>query len=109
MEPTTFSALKAMQRLGYVVRRRVGKDRKKLFVFLTPKGRALKSRLVPLAEEVNNIALRGVKAADVAATRALLLAMIENLAHDDDVLDRRMPSTRELARLTGPRRGRKIA
>src|SRR6187401_2347818 len=46
MEPTTFSALKAMERLGYVVRRQVGKDRKKVFVFLTPKGRALKSRLV---------------------------------------------------------------
>jgi DNA-binding MarR family transcriptional regulator len=109
MEPTTFSALRAMERLGYVVRRQVGKDRKKVFVFLTPKGRALKSRLVPLAEEVNNIALRGVKAAEVAATRAVLLAMIENLARDDGVLDRRMPSTRELARLTGPRRGRKTA
>ena len=108
-EPTTFSALKAMERLGYVVRRQVGKDRKKVFVFLTPKGRALKSRLVPLAEEVNKIALRGLKAADVAATRATLLAMIENLARDDGVLDRRMPSTRELARLTGPRRGRKTA
>src|SRR6478672_7144651 len=33
MEPTTFSALKAMERLGYVVRRQVGTDRKKVFIF----------------------------------------------------------------------------
>ena len=29
MEPTTFSALKAMERLGYVVRRKRGGDRKR--------------------------------------------------------------------------------
>ena len=97
MEPTTFSALKAMERLSLVTRRRVGNDRKKVYVFLTPKGRQLKSRLVPLAEDVNAIAMRGVKAADIAVTRAVLLALIENLARDEQ--DKRMPSTRELARL----------
>jgi MarR family transcriptional regulator, organic hydroperoxide resistance regulator len=97
MEPTTFSALKAMERLGLVTRRRIGDDRKKVFVFLSPKGRLLKTRLVPLAEEVNAIAIRGVKAADIAVTRAVLLALIENLARDEQ--DKRMPSTRELARL----------
>jgi MarR family transcriptional regulator, organic hydroperoxide resistance regulator len=99
MEPTTFSALKAMERLGYVVRRRRGGDRKKVYVFLTPKGRALRDKLVPLAEEVNRIAVRGVPAAEIATTRALLLAIIENLARDEQGADRRMPSTRELARL----------
>ena len=97
MEPTTFSALKAMERLGLVTRRRVGDDKKKVYVFLTPKGRQLKTRLVPLAEEVNAIAMRGVKAADLAVTRAALLALIENLAWDEQ--DKRMPSTRELAQL----------
>src|SRR5579884_994974 len=48
MEPTTFSAVKAMERFGYVTRRQVGKDRKKVYVFLTPKGRALKHKLVPI-------------------------------------------------------------
>src|SRR3979490_2957612 len=74
MEPTTFSALQAMQRLSLVTRRRVGDDRKKVYVFLTPKGRLLKRRLVPLAEDVNTIAMRGVKAADIAMTRTVLLA-----------------------------------
>ncbi len=113
MEPTTFAALKAMERLGYVTRRQVGRDRKKVYVFLTPKGRLLKSRLVPLAEEVNAIALRGVVAADIAVTRAMLLAIIENLAGDEQgAPEKRMPSTRALARLPSrqaPRRTRKRA
>jgi DNA-binding MarR family transcriptional regulator len=95
MEPTTFAALKAMERLGYITRRQVGGDRKKVYVFLTPKGRLLKSRLVPLAEDVNGIAVRGVRAADIATVRAVLLAIIENLARDEQ--DKRMPSTRALA------------
>lgn len=102
MEPTTYSALKAMERLGYVVRRPSPNSRKEIHVFLTPKGRALKSKLVPLAEEVNEVALRGAAAADVAATRRLLLAVIANLATDEmkpaSAL-RRIPSTRELSRL----------
>jgi len=83
MEPTTFAALKAMQRRGYIERRHVGGNRRKLHVFLTSKGRALKGRLVPLAEEVNRIALHGLERADVAATRRSLLAMLENLARDE--------------------------
>jgi len=104
MEPTTFSALKAMQRLGYVTRRKSDTDRKKVHIYLTPKGRALRDTLVPLAEEVNAIALRGVKAADVAATRALLLAVIENMAKDEAARDMRMPSTRALAGLRARKR-----
>jgi DNA-binding MarR family transcriptional regulator len=98
MEPTTFSALKAMERLGYIARRQRDGDRKKVFVFLTPKGRALRRRLVPLAEEVNSIAIRGVPRADIAATRKALLAVIENLAADENGVDKRMPSTRQVAR-----------
>jgi len=100
MEPTTFSALKAMEKLGYIVRRQRPDNRKNVHVFLTPKGRALKAKLVPLAEEVNEIAVRGISAADVAATRRALLAMIENLARDDvesASRKQRVPPTRELA------------
>jgi DNA-binding MarR family transcriptional regulator len=104
MEPTTFAAVKAMERLGYVVRRQRGDDRKKVYVFLTPKGRALKRQLVPLAEEVNAIAVRGVRKADIAATRAVLLAIIENLSLDE--AGKQMPSTRALARI-GAKRARK--
>ena len=110
MEPTTFTALKAMERLGYTARRQVGGDRKKVYVFLTPKGRALKRELVPLAEQVNAVAARGVRKADIAVARAALLAIIENLAREEAAQDKRMPSTRALARFgTKPKRPRKRA
>ena len=108
MEPTTFSALKAMERLGYIKRRQVGNDRKKVYVFLSAKGRALKRALVPLAEQVNAIAAKGVRSTDIATTRAVLLAIIENLAREEIGQGKRMPSTRALARL-GTRRKRKRA
>ena len=110
MEPTTFSALGAMQRLGYVSRRRLRGDRKKIYVFLTAKGRHLKRRLVPLAEDVNRVAVRGVRSADIARTRAALLALIENLAAEEQSVGKRLPSTRALPRRVGassPRRKRR--
>lgn len=83
MEPTTFTALKAMEKLGYIRRKQVPGNRKNVYVFLTPKGRALKTRLVPVAEEVNRIAVSGLKREDIARTRANLLTIIENLARDE--------------------------
>ena len=102
MEPTTFSALKAMEKLGYVTRRRISGDRKKIYVHLTPLGHALKERLVPLAEEVNEVALNGIAASDLATTRGTLLTMIKNLVEDEAraaKADRRVPSTRAVSRL----------
>jgi len=109
MEPTTFSALNAMEKLGYVVRRPSPTSRKEVHVYLTPKGRALKTKLVPLAEEVNEVALRHVDPGDIAATRRTLLALIANLAADEAQslsLRRRIPSTRELSRLLNGSRPR---
>jgi len=82
-EPTTLSALIAMERAGYLTRRKMPDNRKNVHVFLTPKGRALRAVLVPLAEEVNRIAIERVAAGYIATTRKTLLAMIENLAADE--------------------------
>lgn len=112
MEPTTFSALKAMERFGMVTRRQMPGNKKKVFVYLTPKGRLLKSKLVPLAEEVNAIAVRNVKVADIAITRQTLLAILENLARDEldaAPAERRIPSTREWGkRLAAPAKGKRM-
>jgi MarR family transcriptional regulator, organic hydroperoxide resistance regulator len=83
MEPTTFTALQAMEKLGYITRQKMPDNRKQVRIFLTPKGTALRSVLVPVAEEVNRIALAGIPTDDTAVTRRTLLAMIENLAHAD--------------------------
>jgi DNA-binding MarR family transcriptional regulator len=83
MEPTTFSALIAMEKLGYIERRKLPHSRKNVYVYLTDAGRALKKKLVPFAEEVNQIAVQGIDPADVATTRRTLLLMIENIARDE--------------------------
>ena len=83
MEPTTFAALKAMEARGYIARRKLAGNRRKVHIFLTAKGKALKRALVPLAEEVNRVAVRGVRAADRTATRRTLLSVLENLARDE--------------------------
>lgn len=83
MEPTTFSALQGMERAGYIERRHLPNNRKNVHVFLTPRGRALKAKLVPLAEEVNRVAVGGLPAGEIALLRRVLLALIENLARDE--------------------------
>jgi DNA-binding MarR family transcriptional regulator len=83
MEPTTFSALKALEKLGYVLRKQNPGDRKKVFIHLTTSGRALKAKLIPLALDVNRVAVASTAARDIAITRKTLLRMIENLAADE--------------------------
>jgi DNA-binding MarR family transcriptional regulator len=104
-EPTTAAALRALEKLGCVVRRKKADNRKNSYVFLTAKGMALKAKLVPLAEAVNEIAVRGVAAEHIAITRQTLLAMIENLARDEAAAaaGRRLLSTRELGRVLAGR------
>lgn len=82
MEPTTFTALRAMEALGYVSLEQRADNRKNIYVFLTPLGQSLRKTLVPLAEEVNVIALDKVSAEDVAAGRRMLLSIVDNLAQD---------------------------
>lgn len=82
-EPTTFSALKTMETLGYLTRQKLPDNRKQVRIFLTPKGTSLRTVLVPAAVDVNRVALAGISPDDIAATRRTLLAMIENLANDE--------------------------
>jgi DNA-binding MarR family transcriptional regulator len=81
-EASAFLALQQMERLGYVVRRKLPDSNKLVRVFLTPRGAALRTASVAAAEEVNRIALEGVPAADVAAARRALIAVVENLERD---------------------------
>ena len=81
-EPTTFIALRAMESQRYVTLQQQPDNRKNVYVFLTPAGKRLRKRLVPLAQEVNAVALAGVEESDVAAARRALLIMIGNLARD---------------------------
>lgn len=83
MEPTTFAAMKNMEALGYIERRQMPENKKNMYVFLTPAGRALKKKLIPMAEETNQVSIQGIPAADVQTTRRVLLAILNNLAQDE--------------------------
>ena len=103
-EPTTFTAVKALETLGYVERMNLPGNDRKVHVYLTKLGKQMQRKLVPLAEEVNEISVRGIPAEDVETTRRVLLAITAALAEDEAAAEgtkRRVPSTRELGhRLT---------
>ena len=102
MEPSTFAAIKAMEELGYVTRSQVPENRKNVYVHLTPKGRTLRRKLEPLAEEVNAIAVRGASAEDRAATRRTLRLIIENLGRSASPKPARPSRVRRATRRASP-------
>ncbi|RZJ09188.1 MAG: MarR family transcriptional regulator, partial [Haliea sp.] len=101
MEPTTFSAMKTMESLGWIERRQLPTNKKNIYVYLSDKGRALKEALVPLAEATNRVSIEGIDSAELQTTRQVLLAMIENLAKDEMLhaapAKRRLPSAKSSA------------
>lgn len=84
MEPTTLSALAAMERAGLVTRERDGRDRRKLTVLLTEKGKALKAVLLPLATQVVDQATAGFSPEDKARFLGYLAAVQRNLGAEPD-------------------------
>jgi DNA-binding MarR family transcriptional regulator len=107
MEPTTFTAMKAMESLGYIERKQLPTNKKNMYVHLSDKGRALKKLLVPLAEETNNVSIEGIEPEHIKMTRTVLLAMIENLARDELLQDKATPARRRAAAATeGERHGK---
>jgi len=92
MEPTTFTAMKAMEALGYITRNQIPPNKKNVYVHLTDVGLALKKDLVPLAEETNKISVEGLTSGEVAAARKVLLAMLVNLAQDETVQTEQPPA-----------------
>ena len=95
-EPTTYSALQTMERLGYVIRQKQPGNLRKIYVSLTPMGKALKDKLIPLAEEVNAVAINGISAKDLAIFRKTMLAMQKNLDEDEALLNRTLPPLRRM-------------
>lgn len=79
-EPTTMTAIVAMEANGLVRRVRNDADRRKQNVFLTQKGRRLKTRLLPLASEVVNTATAGFAERELTLFLGLLAAVQRNLA-----------------------------
>jgi DNA-binding MarR family transcriptional regulator len=79
MEPTAVIALRGLERAGWIVRTRNPTDRRKIHVSLTPAGRALRERLLPLAHAVNAEVCRGLSAEEQAGLFVLLRRARGNL------------------------------
>ncbi len=63
---TTVSAMRSLEKLGAIRRIRDPDDARRRLVYLTSKGKRLKTRLLPLAVEVNAIAANGLSDEELA-------------------------------------------
>jgi DNA-binding MarR family transcriptional regulator len=79
MEPTTLSAILNMEKKGLVRRLQNKKDRRKWHVHLTPKGRALKRELIPLAREVVDTAVQSLSRKEIKQLLEGLTEVQKNL------------------------------
>lgn len=83
MEPTTVSALNGMAKAALIRRVRNADDRRKVNIYLTDKGKALKAKLLPLAAEVNARAASDLLPAEIDTLRRLLTKVKTRLAQSE--------------------------
>lgn len=101
-EPTTHTALLRMEEQGFIARRNVGSNKRRLHAFLTEKGWQLRDVLEPMAVETNEIALNGLREDEIATLRHALTTIIRNLDQDEkDGAARglKVPPTRSLSKI----------
>ncbi|MFM2043904.1 MAG: hypothetical protein RLY86_2480 [Pseudomonadota bacterium] len=79
MEPTTVTALNGMERRGLVQRVRNPQDRRKVNIYLTPRGRELRDVLLPTAAEVEEQATAEIDRTLIAGLMGLLRRIAINL------------------------------
>jgi DNA-binding MarR family transcriptional regulator len=72
-----------MMRMGIVSRTRSDTNSREVTVELTAKGHAQLNRLLPLGLSLERQSIAGLSAADLAATRAALRRMYDNLVGAD--------------------------
>ncbi|MFC5359998.1 MarR family winged helix-turn-helix transcriptional regulator [Azospirillum himalayense] len=79
MEPTTVTALNNLERCDLVQRVRNPHDRRKVNIYLTPKGKALRADILPCAEEIEETATQGISSDELALTVSVLRRVSVNL------------------------------
>jgi len=81
IDPSTMSRLVSrLVRMGLVTRSRSEKSNREVVVALSPKGRALVWRLIPIAQDLERKASAGLSAKELAVVKRLLGRMYLNLA-----------------------------
>ena len=83
-EPTTVTAVNSLVRSGFVDRVPSVSDRRKVHIHLTDRGRNLRTALLPLVAEVNDLATKGVDPAEMQTFLRVLAVINANLAEEAD-------------------------
>jgi len=78
-EPAAVAALRELERQGYVRRIRDKDNKRKILVFITPKGHALREKLLPHAYELASMGVKGIPEHEVALLRSLLNRIRDNM------------------------------
>jgi DNA-binding MarR family transcriptional regulator len=79
MEPTTVIALRSMEKSGLIRRVRSADDRRKAQVWLTPKAKRLRDRLLLVARGITEDANAGIDRGDLAVFQRVIARMTANL------------------------------
>lgn len=79
MEPTTLTAIRSMERSGFIRRERNAEDGRKINVFLTEAGSRLQDELLPLARQVVDDAASTLTGSDRQLLLSLLATVRRNL------------------------------
>lgn len=83
IDASTLSRLVSrLVRGGLVTRSRSEKSNREVLVALSPKGRALVQRLIPIANKLEETASTGLSAKDLAVVKRLLTRMYGNFSRD---------------------------
>lgn len=78
-EATAAVTLRELEKKGLINRRRNGDNRREVLIFLTPRGQALESELLPVTRDIHIRATRGIPASEVTQLEQLLRRVIANL------------------------------
>lgn len=80
---TAGSILERMEKEGLIERRRKEGNRRSLYVYLTPAGRALAKQTRQIFADAERAAFAGMQKEEVASLRAALERVYENLTRED--------------------------
>ncbi|MEZ5557013.1 MAG: MarR family transcriptional regulator [Pseudomonadales bacterium] len=83
-EATTVRAVQGLLDAGFISRRRLSNDRRKMRIRLTARGRRLRTELLPLVIAVNERALKGISRRDVDIARRVLTQTYANLTSESE-------------------------
>lgn len=82
--PSVSAALNKMEADGLVERVPDDKDRRKVYVYITPKGRVLDDQIISRCRDIEEVMLRGFSDEERTCLKELLKRILKNLLEEED-------------------------